>query len=100
VGSTPRRQSGASYYKHAARDLAPDVWVTAVCPGGTLTPTLTEDIDDEWHEEDASRVPLGRLSRIEDQANGVLVLTAELCAYVTGTVLEIDGGGPPTEGRG
>jgi len=87
------------FTKHAARDLAPDVRVNAVCPGGTLTPLLEENITEEWHEEYASRVPLGRLGRVEDQANGALFLASDLSAYMTGTVLEIDGGGQLTEGR-
>jgi len=87
------------FTKHAARDLAPDVRVNAVCPGGTLTPLLEEGISDEWREAYASRVPLGRLGHVEDQANGVLFLASELSAYMTGTVLEIDGGGQLTKGR-
>ncbi|WP_336022668.1 SDR family NAD(P)-dependent oxidoreductase [Halobellus salinisoli] len=87
------------FTKHAARDLAPDVRVNAVCPGGTLTPMLEENITEEWHEEYASRVPLGRLGRVEDQANSVLFLASELSAYMTGTVLEVDGGGQLSEGR-
>ncbi|SDX63863.1 SDR family NAD(P)-dependent oxidoreductase [Halobellus clavatus] len=87
------------FTKHAARDLAPDVRVNAVCPGGTLTPMLEEDIDEAWHEEYTSRIPLGRLGHVEDQANGVLFLASELSAYMTGTVLEIDGGGQLAAGR-
>ena len=73
--------------------------VNAVCPGGTLTPMLEEDIDEAWHEEYTSRIPLGRLGHVEDQANGVLFLASELSAYMTGTVLEIDGGGQLAAGR-
>lgn len=82
--------------KHMARDLGPDVRVNAVCPGGTLTPLLKENMPEDVREEVAERVPLGRWGRPEDQANGVAFLASEQSAYMTGTLLEVDGGGQLT----
>lgn len=82
--------------KHMARDLAPDVRVNAVCPGGTLTPLLEENMTDEVRDRVAERVPLGRWGRPEDQANAAAFLASEQSAYMTGTLLEVDGGGQLT----
>jgi 3-oxoacyl-[acyl-carrier protein] reductase len=37
-------------------------------------------------------IPLGRLARSEEVADGVLFLLSDASAYVTGQVLHVDGG--------
>lgn len=82
--------------KHMARDLAPDVRANAVCPGATLTPLAEENIPEEARDQVADNLPMGRWGRPEDQANAVLFLASEASSFITGTVIEADGGGQLT----
>ena len=78
--------------KHLAWDLGEyDITVNAICPGSVLTP-LAEHQSEAQKARTAEKIPLGRWSTPEDQANGVLFLVSEEGSYVTGTTLEIDGG--------
>ena len=79
--------------KHAAWDLGEhDITVNAVCPGSTLTPLTEAATTPDERTDTARKIPLGRWATPEDQANGVLYLVSEAGSYLTGTVLEIDGG--------
>lgn len=64
--------------KHLARDLGPEVRANAVCPGG------------------GPSSPMGRGIRAEDVAKTVLYLSTEASSFVTGTLIEVDGGGQLT----
>ena len=37
-------------------------------------------------------IPMGRLGKPEEQANGVVFLASDLASYVSGVILPIDGG--------
>lgn len=79
--------------KHMAWDLGPDgVRVNAVCPGATLTPHLKTLTDEADRSETNQKIPLRRWAEPEDQANAVAYLASDQAAYVTGTVVEVDGG--------
>lgn len=79
--------------KHLAWDLGRHgITVNAVCPGSTLTPLIESRTTEEERAATAEQIPLGRWATPDDQANGVLYLASDEAAYVTGTVLEIDGG--------
>lgn len=81
------------FTKHLAWDLADhDVRVNAVCPGSTLTPLIEEQTEEADRAETTEKIPLDRWAEPEDQAEGVLYLVSDAADYVTGTVLEIDGG--------
>ena len=49
-------------------------------------------ISDELREKFRMSVPLGRLSTPRDVANAALFFASDEAAFLTGTVLEIDGG--------
>jgi len=78
--------------KHMARDLAPAVRVNALCPGATLTPLIRSATTEAGRERTAEGIPLERWSTPEDQAEAVFYLLSGMSSYVTGTVLEVDGG--------
>lgn len=79
--------------KHMAWDLGDyAIRVNAVCPGSTQTPLTEKTTTSENRTKTEQKIPLGRWASPEDQAEGVLYLVAESGSYVTGTVLEIDGG--------
>jgi len=78
------------------------ILVNAVCPGWTLTRRVEElarttgektgktyeAVIAEW----ASSIPLRRLARPEEIANLVVFLASERASYITGAVVQVDGG--------
>lgn len=72
----------------AAVELAPRVRVNAICPGGVSTAMN----DDEPAGGSSSTAPLGRRARVEEISPLVAYLVGEDAAFVTGSVLTIDGG--------
>jgi len=79
--------------KHMAWDLGEHgVRVTAVCPGSTLTPLTEQSTEPEERAATSRKIPLDRWADPGDIADGALYLASEEADYVTGTVLEIDGG--------
>ena len=76
-----------------AADLAPKVRVNAIGVGSTATSALEVVVqNDALRTEMESKTPLRRLGTPEDIALGVLYLASPAGAFVTGKVLEIDGG--------
>ena len=79
--------------KHMAWDLGGHgVRVTAVCPGSTLTPLTEQSTEPGERAATSRKIPLDRWAAPDDIADGVLYLASDEADYVTGTVLEIDGG--------
>ena len=76
-----------------ALDLAPKVRVNAVAPGAIATSMLDIVLTiDELREQMVTSTPMKRLGEGDDIATGVLFLLSDAASYVTGKVLEIDGG--------
>lgn len=83
----------ASLAKAMARELGPDgIRVNAVAPGLVDTELLIGKIDDGGKQRVAATTPLGRLAKPLDIANCILFLSSEMSSYVTGVVLDINGG--------
>lgn len=81
------------FTKHLAWDLGEHgVRVNAVCPGSTLTPMIESGTTPEDRAETEEKIPLDRWARPEDQADAVAYLVSEEGSYLTGTVIEVDGG--------
>jgi 2-keto-3-deoxy-L-fuconate dehydrogenase len=74
--------------------VAAGVRVNAVCPGTVDSPWVQRLVADAGESLDAlgARQPMGRLGRPEEIAEAVLYLASDASAFVTGTVLTIDGG--------
>jgi 3-oxoacyl-[acyl-carrier protein] reductase len=80
-----------------AQELAPDVRVNSVSPVSTDTAMLPGLVPlgqsvEEFKTAVAAGIPLGRLNRPADVAAGVLFLSSEDAAMITGHNLVIDGG--------
>jgi meso-butanediol dehydrogenase/(S,S)-butanediol dehydrogenase/diacetyl reductase len=86
----------------AAAALAPDITVTAICPGAVDT-AMWEQIDAEWGELEGRRkgevwqqriapIPLGRPERPEDVAGLAAFLAGPDSGYITGQAITVDGG--------
>jgi NAD(P)-dependent dehydrogenase (short-subunit alcohol dehydrogenase family) len=70
-----------------------DRLVDAVAPGLTRTPTTAFLLDDpSLYARQLKAVPLGRIGEPEDIANAVAFLLSDQAAYITGVVLDVDGG--------
>jgi 3-oxoacyl-[acyl-carrier protein] reductase len=65
--------------------------VNAVAPGVIDTPMVAQ-VSQSARDELAASIALGRLGRPEEVAAAVLYLCSPLATYVTGHVLEVDGG--------
>ena len=65
--------------------------VNAIAPGFIKT-KMTEVLDDKAKDNLLKLVPLNRLGEVEDIANLVLFLTSSDSDYITGQVIQVDGG--------
>ncbi|AGX42315.1 3-oxoacyl-[acyl-carrier-protein] reductase [Clostridium saccharobutylicum] len=65
--------------------------VNAVAPGYIET-DMTESLGDKYKEEVKKNIPLKKLGKPEDVANVVAFLSSEASDYVTGQVIQVDGG--------
>lgn len=74
-----------------SRELAADnIRVNAVAPGVTAT-DMVAALPKEVVDRISSQIPLARVGQPEDIANAFLYLSSDSAAYVTGTVLRVDG---------
>lgn len=77
----------------AASDLAPRIRVNAIAVGSVATSALEVVLtDDGLRTEMETKTPLRRLGEPEDIAAAVLYLSAPSGDFITGKVLEVDGG--------
>jgi 3-oxoacyl-[acyl-carrier protein] reductase len=78
--------------KSLAREVASrSITVNAVAPGFVLT-DLTKDLPEELTAQLNSFIPLGRWGEIRDVAKAVAFLASDNAQYITGHVLNVDGG--------
>lgn len=76
-----------------AIDLAPKVRVNGIAVGSTATSALELVLENEaLHDEMVRRTPLRRLGDPADIALGALYLASPAAGWVTGKIIEIDGG--------
>jgi 7-alpha-hydroxysteroid dehydrogenase len=83
----------AHYTRLAARDLAPRIRVNAIAVGSVATSALEFVVqNDEMRSAMEDATPLHSIGEAEDVAAAVIYLASPASAYVTGKVLEVDGG--------
>jgi len=68
-----------------------NITVNAIAPGFIATP-MTEGLSSEVKQKMLSLIPLGRMGTDVEVANGVLFLASAEASYITGHVLNINGG--------
>ena len=81
--------------KSLAVELAPDrIRVCAIAPVATDTPLLPSFLGPAagQREKFVATVPLGRLAQPQDIANAALYLASTDAEFVTGNIVEVDGG--------
>ena len=78
--------------KSIAQELGPKgIRANAVAPGfieTAMTAQLPEEIRKDWMK----KIPLRRGGQVDDIANVCLFLASDLSSYVSGQVIQIDGG--------
>lgn len=78
--------------KGIARKLAPkQITVNVVCPGTTQT-EMSQEYDEETLRTLLGRIPIGRLGKPEDTAAAVCFFASEEAGFITGAVLDVNGG--------
>ncbi|MCB2290403.1 3-oxoacyl-[acyl-carrier-protein] reductase [Clostridium sp. CS001] len=78
--------------KAVARELASrNVTCNAVAPGYIQT-DMTDGLSEKVKDTIMSTIPLKRLGMPEDVANAVAFLASEEASYITGQVINVDGG--------
>ena len=103
VLSNTTRLGVVGFAKTLANEYAKDnILVNVVCPGPNLTDRMRklinktvqetgkseEDVKASW----TNKIPLRRLGNPEELANLVIFLASEKASYITGTVIQVDGG--------
>ena len=103
VLSNTTRLGVVGYAKTLANEYAKDnILVNVVCPGPNLTDRMKEiikkmsqdtgkseaEVEKLWTDQ----IPLGRLGTPVEFANLIVFLASEKASYITGTVIQVDGG--------
>ncbi|MBO4641480.1 MAG: 3-oxoacyl-[acyl-carrier-protein] reductase [Bacteroidaceae bacterium] len=78
--------------KSIGQEMGPKgIRANAIAPGfidTAMTAALSEEIRQEW----IKKIPLRRGGQVEDIANTALYLASDLSSYVSGQVIQVDGG--------
>jgi len=83
----------AHYTRLAAMDLSPRIRVNAIAVGSVATSALDIVMQiDEMRVAMEAATPLGRIGDPEDIAAAIVYLASDAGSYVTGKVIEVDGG--------
>jgi len=78
--------------RNLAAELAPDVRVNAIAVGSVGTSSLLPFLSDDTRRAMERATPMRRLGEVEDIALMALYLASPASSWVTGKVMEVDGG--------
>ena len=80
------------FTKSLAKEVASrNIRVNAVAPGFIET-NMTDVLKNDIKEEISKNIPLKRMGTADDVANAVKFLVSEESSYITGQVIQVDGG--------
>lgn len=80
------------FSRSLAKSIGPHVRVNIMAPGWIATEFIENDMADEYYQARIKEIPLGRFGKPDDVAGVALYLTSDDAAYVTGEVININGG--------
>lgn len=75
-----------------AQEFAPKIRVNAIAVGSTKTDALNTVLTEEIEQTMVDLTPMARLGEVEDVALGALYLCSPAASYVTGDILNVNGG--------
>lgn len=86
------KAGGIGMVKSAALETATrNITVNCIAPGFIETP-MTDSLSDEVKKKIIERIPMGRIGSTEDIAASALYLSSKEAGYITGAVLDVNGG--------
>jgi 3-oxoacyl-[acyl-carrier protein] reductase len=80
------------FSKSLARTCAPAVRVNVLAPGWIQTAFADEAMEDEYYQARISEIPMRRFGLADDVARVAVFLASDEAAYLTGEVVNINGG--------
>jgi 2-deoxy-D-gluconate 3-dehydrogenase len=88
------------FTKNVALELAKNnIWINAVAPGGIMTPGVAKMQSgdpnaqiDRNPEPPKMEIAMGRMGVPDDIGKTVLFLVSDMCSYMTGAQIVVDGG--------
>lgn len=95
VGYISSKHGVTGLTKALAVEWAPHgIRVNCVCPGLTETGMVREmeALDPDRFTIRRQRIPLGRVGKPEEQAGAMLFLASDAASYITGLIMNVDGG--------
>ena len=76
----------------AREAAASGVTVNAIAPAYVKTPMVTEQLNDAQQRQILAQIPVGRFCEPEEFAHAVCFLASPLSGFITGEVLDVNGG--------
>lgn len=80
------------FSRSLARQLAPQVRVNVLAPGWIHTGFAAGTMSEDYYRARLQDIPLGRFGKPADVAQAALFLASDEASYITGQVLNINGG--------
>jgi NAD(P)-dependent dehydrogenase (short-subunit alcohol dehydrogenase family) len=93
----PSKSAVIGLTRAAAAELAPEVRVNVICPGGVSTPMSDAHLESFDDKEAATKLLTGRqllkrYARPEEIANVAVFLASDEASFMTGAVVPVEGG--------
>jgi 3-oxoacyl-[acyl-carrier protein] reductase len=79
-------------YSLARESASFGVTVNAIAPAYVKTPMVTEQLNEQQRRHILAQIPVGRFCEPEEFAHAVLFLASPLSGFITGEVLDLNGG--------
>ncbi len=86
--------------RNLAAEFAPEVRINAIAVGSVATSALLPYLSDEARAAMEAGTPMKRLGEVEDIALMALYLASPASSWVTGKIMEVDGGTESTSWQG